>query len=239
MRRWTSRRLPLRIGPRDFRVGFESREQFVPRLYSHAVGLGLDSRSAGVSARGDPGRWSPVDRGAECRVLPCAGQNHHRNSQVLSCDGNLCGGGPSRLAGGSVSGQNVGRSACHGLQRAGWEGLEAAWALPPALSPTAAGRVAPEQGYVAYYRPRLDCPNHEAQGLPIGSGMVESACKAVVKQRESGSGMRWLEQPPQGAQAIATLRAGHGSGKWDASGARQSCARLVPEKRRIAAESQI
>ena len=33
--------VPARIGPRDFCLGFESREQFLHRLYAHTVGLRL------------------------------------------------------------------------------------------------------------------------------------------------------------------------------------------------------
>ncbi|MCP4105329.1 MAG: ISKra4 family transposase, partial [Desulfobacteraceae bacterium] len=31
-------------------------------------------------------------------------------------------------------------------------------------------------------------------GLPIGSGMVESACKWLIQQRFKGVGMRWSEE---------------------------------------------
>ena len=43
-----------------------------------------------------------------------------------------------------------------------------------------------------------------AQFLPIGSGVVEAACKTLVTQRLKRSGMRWRVP---GGQAILTFRA--------------------------------
>ena len=51
------------------------------------------------------------------------------------------------------------------------------------------------------------------RGLPIGSGVVEAACKTLVKQRMGRSGMRWSRQ---GGQPVLTLRAYVRSGRWDA-----------------------
>ena len=42
-----------------------------------------------------------------------------------------------------------------------------------------------------------------AMGLPVGTGVVESACGSVVKHRMEGEGKRWSLQ---GAEAILTLR---------------------------------
>ena len=42
------------------------------------------------------------------------------------------------------------------------------------------------------------------QGLPIGSGVTEAACKTLATQRLKRSGMRWGEQ---GGQAILSFRA--------------------------------
>ena len=50
-----------------------------------------------------------------------------------------------------------------------------------------------------------------AEGLPIGSGVVEAACKTLVTQWMKQSGMRWDEA---GGQAILTVRG------WTQSGDR-------------------
>ena len=48
--------------------------------------------------------------------------------------------------------------------------------------------------------------------LPIGSGIVEAACKTLVAQRLKRSGMRWRHD---GGQAILTLRALEQSDRFD------------------------
>jgi hypothetical protein len=50
-------------------------------------------------------------------------------------------------------------------------------------------------------------------GYPIGSGVVEGACRHVVKDRMELSGMRW---EAEGAQAVLDLRAIYINGDWDA-----------------------
>lgn len=58
---------------------------------------------------------------------------------------------------------------------------------------------------------RMRYPELSALGLPVGSGMVEGACKMVVQARAKGAGMRWRAL---GAQAVASLRAVHRSCEW-------------------------
>lgn len=59
---------------------------------------------------------------------------------------------------------------------------------------------------------RMRYAEYRAQGLPIGSGVVEAACKILVTQRMKQSGMRW---GITGGQAILTLRALRLSKRWD------------------------
>lgn len=60
---------------------------------------------------------------------------------------------------------------------------------------------------------RLDYQKFRDQGLDIGSGTVESACRHVVQSRLKRSGTRWS---PAGAQAILSLRCCKLNGQWNA-----------------------
>ena len=71
------------------------------------------------------------------------------------------------------------------------------------------------QATLAYFtnqRHRMDYTRHLAENLPIGSGVVEAACKTLVKQRLCGAGMRWKHQ---GAKIVLSLRAlVQSTGRW-------------------------
>jgi hypothetical protein len=58
--------------------------------------------------------------------------------------------------------------------------------------------------YLREHRHRMRYSDLRAQNLPIGSGVVEAACKTLVSQRLKRSGMRWRTA---GGQAILTFRA--------------------------------
>lgn len=65
--------------------------------------------------------------------------------------------------------------------------------------------------YFRKHRHRMKYAELKARGLPIGSGVVEAACKTLVAQRLKLSGMRW----GRGAQAILTARAWDQSERFD------------------------
>ena len=58
--------------------------------------------------------------------------------------------------------------------------------------------------YFREHRHRMPYAHLRGQHLPIGSGVVEAACKTLVSQRLKRSGMRWRHT---GGQAILTFRA--------------------------------
>src|SRR5882757_9840001 len=61
-------------------------------------------------------------------------------------------------------------------------------------------------------KPWLQYAAYRNQGLPIGSGVTEAACKTVFTQRLKLSGMRWSLG---GAQTILNLRVILLSGLWE------------------------
>ena len=67
-------------------------------------------------------------------------------------------------------------------------------------------------GYFERNRTRMKYDKYLAAGYPIGSGVVEGACRHLVKDRMERAGMRWH---PDGAQAMLNLRATYLNEEWD------------------------
>ena len=70
--------------------------------------------------------------------------------------------------------------------------------------------------YLNYFAQRCQHMKYDeylAAGYPIGSGVVEGACRHLVKDRMEQSGMRWRIE---GAQAILSLRAIYLNDDWHA-----------------------
>ena len=82
------------------------------------------------------------------------------------------------------------------------DGIEAAVRKYP-LEGVKKDEVEKELGYFLNNAPRMRYHWFRSRGLFVGSGVVESGCKAVIGQRLKLSGMRWTVP---GADAIATLR---------------------------------
>lgn len=73
-------------------------------------------------------------------------------------------------------------------------------------------RIKKELKYFRRNRDRMNYAEAQARGLPIGSGVVEAACKTLVSQRLKCSGMRWGHA---GGQAVLTFRALAQSGRFE------------------------
>ena len=70
-----------------------------------------------------------------------------------------------------------------------------------------------ELNYFKNQRERMAYADYQARGLPIGSGVVEAACKTLATQRLKRSGMSWRD----GKQAILTMRSLQQSNRWTAA----------------------
>ena len=66
--------------------------------------------------------------------------------------------------------------------------------------------------YFQRNRPFMDYPTYLAQGYPIASGVIEGACRHLVKDRCELCGMRWSQN---GAESLLRLRAVAENNDWD------------------------
>jgi len=86
--------------------------------------------------------------------------------------------------------------------------------LPSIAPPPGKSKSIPEQaiGYFITNAERMRYPTFRAQGMHVGSGIVEAACKRVVTTRFKQTGMRWT---PDGLDAILPLRTAKLNGSYD------------------------
>ena len=69
-----------------------------------------------------------------------------------------------------------------------------------------------ERNYFVRNRKRMHYDAISSQGLPIGSGAMESAIRRVVNLRLKGASIYWLEET---AEAMLLLRSFYKSGRWE------------------------
>jgi len=81
------------------------------------------------------------------------------------------------------------------------------------LTPAEQQTIATTIGYLRNNAAFVDYPRYLALGFPIATGVIEGACRHLVKDRMERAGMKWT-QP--GAQAVLDLRTVRVNGDWDA-----------------------
>jgi hypothetical protein len=67
-------------------------------------------------------------------------------------------------------------------------------------------------GYFTTHADRMHYDRYLAAGCPIATGVIEGACRHLVKDRMERSGMRWTQS---GAQAMLDVRSVHQSAYWN------------------------
>jgi hypothetical protein len=80
------------------------------------------------------------------------------------------------------------------------------------LTPSKRKTAAKTARYLENKAPYLDYPTALASGWPISTGVIEGACRHLVKDRMAITGARWTVQ---GAEAILKLRATRANGHWN------------------------
>jgi len=77
--------------------------------------------------------------------------------------------------------------------------------LPPVPPEPGTSRSVPdiERDYFISNAARMRYPAFRAQGMHVGSGIAEAACKTVVSTRAKRTGMRWT---PEGLDAVLAVR---------------------------------
>jgi hypothetical protein len=67
------------------------------------------------------------------------------------------------------------------------------------------------RGYFEAHCNRMKYDESLSAGYPIATGVIEGACRHIVKDRMERSGMKWTERRAQGLLNLQCLRA---SGPW-------------------------
>ena len=84
--------------------------------------------------------------------------------------------------------------------------------------------------YLLKNRERMHYDAYLAKGYPIASGVIEGACRHLVKDRMERAGMHWT---PTGAQAMLDVRSTYVNGDWEEYQAyriRRETQRLYPHR---------
>lgn len=81
----------------------------------------------------------------------------------------------------------------------------------PGLSQSKQDTLKKVRRYLHNNRDYMDYQTYLTQGYPIGTGVIEGACRHLVKDRFERAGMRWSKQ---GAQVMLDLRATYLNGDW-------------------------
>jgi len=101
------------------------------------------------------------------------------------------------------------------------------------LKPGALQKLEQHLGYFEANRDRMKYDEYLERGFPVGSGVVEGACRNLVKDRMERTGMRWRTC---GAQAILDLRAIYLNDHWSEFHKyliRREQKRLYPNRNRL------
>jgi hypothetical protein len=104
------------------------------------------------------------------------------------------------------------------------------------LSAAKAKRVKRCCRYLLKNRQRLRYDEYLAKGYPIASGVIEGACRHLVKDRMERSGMHWTLEGAQAMLAVRSVWVNWTWGPYQAYRIKREVERLYPDRELVANE---
>ena len=194
-------------GPIQYTARRSTAEEFAPQLYALAHRAGLP-RAKEVVILADGAKWI---WGIAQEQFPGAIQivdEYHARQHVWEV-------AHAAFAADSPQRDSWAKTVLTHLSEGRIEAVIAAIeAVPPVAPEPGKARSIPdiEADYFRRNAERMRYPVFRAQGMQVGSGIAEAACKTVVSTRTKRSGMRWT---PHGLDAILALRTCVLNGSFD------------------------
>jgi hypothetical protein len=179
--RLEQRRLVAMVGPLA---------QFAPRLWLEAVRQGILQADWVVwISDGAAGLWGLFD--THLATYAHGVLDFYHAAQNLWRGAKAWLGGRSRQA--RAWFQTLRHRLRHGQSEVVLDELQTVLDLPD-LPPATRKTLARLYGYLDKHRDHMNYDQLKTMGLPMGSGLVERACKWLIQQRFKGVGMRWGEE---------------------------------------------
>lgn len=194
---WNTRKLPSPAARVAF-AAIEDHETFAARWPQVASRLGIRAGAAlNVLADGAHWIWERVDY--HFAFARGTLDIFHALEHVSDAAGSLFGEGTAAT-------EQWRGTAREALLAQGWTGIEQVIAQTRPIAVRACQRRALDElsGYLRPQSKRLNYAQRLAEGRPIGSGMIEGACKNYIGRRLKQTGARWLVP---NANRMATLTA--------------------------------
>lgn len=182
------------------------KEQFISRFteeINHIKKLCPDTESVGI-ADGAKDNWTYLERHSQNQILDF----YHASEYLTTASEN---GYRKKEEGKKWLGE-----ACHTLKHEEKGAIlileELKKFRKKKIAPAKMEKIEKSITYFQNHIHQMDYYTYQKKNFPIGSGVVEAACKVIIKQRLGNSGMKWKNK---GAETVLCLRCfNYSDGKW-------------------------
>ena len=174
-------------GKETFLANFEREIERIKALYPEAVRVGV--------ADGAKDNWPFLEKHTDCQVLDF----FHASEYITLASESIHRFKPER--------EDWAGRMCHALKHEANGAKDVLAAMQKGLRMRLSEKKKADLGrcvtYFTNHTHQMEYSEYAAKKYPIGSGVVEAACKVIIKQRLCNSGMRWKET---GANSVLQLR---------------------------------